>query len=1103
MEARDKASEIVLRVDETLSKFTKTTEKAAASATAAGEKIDSSLLQTASGADAVELATARVEAAQAKLTATTDQQAAAERDLMEIRTKGTASADELAAANDRLVAAEKDTAKATKDLSTAQTLQKDTAKAAADATDAAAGKTAAAGKALNDTKKDTDGTSEGLSKVGKTAGLMGLGLAVGAGYMVKASGDFESSTQHLVTDAGESQKNLAMVQAGMLDIAKATGTTTDQLSAGMYHIESAGFHGKEGLDVLRVAAEGAKVGNADLDTVSKTLTGTLNSYSDKGYSATQMMNALIVSVGAGDMKMEDLASSLGNVAPIAAAAGLSFAEVGGAVSTMTAQNMSAQQATQDLSNTIRNLQKPSDVATKEMASLGLNSNDVSQQLGKRGLTGTLEMLTTAVANHTKGGQVLIDSFKASKDAAADAQSMIGKMPPELQKLAREYLNGSVSAKDWKQDLLGLSPVNAHLMTQFAGVADKTHAFNDLLAKGGPQAQTFNAAMAEMLGGATGLNTALMLTGGRMSTFKDNTALVQKALDGSSASVDNWDRIQGTFNQKMDVAKASLEATAITLGNALLPMVSKLATEVGHILGPIAAWVQNHRDLAAQLLIGAAAVGILVAAVGTVTKVVGAAKSVIAATSVVLRIFKSDAEAAAVASTSMGTATEAAAAETEAANLSAGKFSSSLGRSLPIIGGVIGGAIALGHYMDHLGEKSVDTTAVMNDLTNQLLDVAGGSQKATEKMASLATLAMKAHYGFSDTFLAPIDQGLAQLVSSGHADQAKQALADIDAKVTAAGQSADIFNGKLTKYNDALGSYAVQQREAALSTDKSTGALDINALALGNDKVAMQGLDTATQNEHGTLDRFQLAMSNTQAADSFHSALLRVTDSVNQNGRSLDSNTTAGLANRQAISSAAQEIENFYQTNIDAQKPVGEFGKQLLDQIADLQKTADQAGMSKDAVKRYMDQLGLLKLQGDITTQLTIQVDTSQLLKAFGMIKSVGGHPPMSFGDGGVVPGAPGEPQLIIAHGQEVVLSRDMLAGRVSPPAAAMVSRLGASQGMALAPPPASASGGSTNIYVMVQGNQVLGDQAATQLANKIGRQLATQILPAAGVRIRA
>ena len=265
--------------------------------------------------------------------------------------------------------------------------------------DAAAAESAAAQEAAAARSAKSSGVWAGAGDKLKMA-LLGIGI--GAAVAVNAAGKYQDASTHLVTDAGESASALRMVQQGMLAISAATGTASADVVNGMYHVESAGFHGAQGLAVLKVAAEGAKVGGADLDTVSKSLTGTLNAYgmssknsAEQTRLATSMMNQLISAVGAGDMRMQDLASSLGNVAPVAAAAKVSFAQVGGALATMTAQNMTAQQATQDLRHLIVSLENPNAVARKEMTALGLSASDLSANLGKRGLASTIQMITDA------------------------------------------------------------------------------------------------------------------------------------------------------------------------------------------------------------------------------------------------------------------------------------------------------------------------------------------------------------------------------------------------------------------------------------------------------------------------------------------------------------------------------------------------------------------------------------------------------------------------------------------------------------------------------------------------------------------------------------
>lgn len=455
-----------------------------------------------------------------------------------------------------------------------------------------------------------------LSAVGKLATIAAVaGVAIVGVESVKMAASFQSSSEHLVTDAGESQKALAGVQKAMLNVSAQTGTSASDIVNGMYHIESAGFHGAAGINLLTVAAEGAKVGGADLDTVSKTLTGTMNSLGDKGGTATQIMNELIETVASGDMRMQDLAASLGNVVPIAAKAGLSFAQIGGAIATMTAQNMSAQQATQDLRNTITNLQAPSLVAQKEMAQFGVNANDVSQQLGKKGLTGTLDDLTTTIAkNMGPAGDVILKTLNQSIGASKDMQVELGEMADKgdaaLEKLAKQFAAGTISTGDYRKAIKDLPADQQALANGFVSTYNQANKFNSQLTSGNPAYQTFNQALSKMLGGTTGLQTALMLSGGSAAVFGTNVQHIQDAMDKSGKSVDNWNKIQGTFSQQMDIAKASVEKLAIELGMDLIPWLTK-AAEVG---GIGVQWLAKHKIAAealAAVILGPLAVAMAV------------------------------------------------------------------------------------------------------------------------------------------------------------------------------------------------------------------------------------------------------------------------------------------------------------------------------------------------------------------------------------------------------------------------------------------------------------------------------------------------------------
>lgn len=629
LEAKDRASAAFGRVDASINEFAATALRASEEAKTAGGLIDQSLLQTASTTDAVDLASAKLTAARSRLTLATYEAASAERSLaneaLSVGQGGQVTTDIMnrqTAAAQRLAVAERELQSATAGVAEAERIQAATARTAA-ATDAELAAAASSAAAAN-TRLAGSSTAAGASAAGMKKGFLTAGLvtAAAAGLMVKAAGDFESSTVHLVTDAGESAKNLKMVQDGILHIASATGSSATELSNAMYRVESAGYHGAAGLEVLRIASEGARVGNANFDTVAKTLTGTLNSYSMSGKDATSMMNQLIETTAQGDLRMQDLSTSLASVVPVAAAAHLSFAEVGGAVSVMTAQNMTAYRATMNLGNTIRSLQNPTAVAIQEMAGLGLNATEVSKNLGKRGLSGTLEMLTEAILKNMKGGDVLMKTMKESKFAMQDAQIMMVKLPDSLQAMAKGLLNGTVTAKAWNHELIGMSAPVQNMGRQFLATVKHTSDFNNLLRAGGPHAQSYTAALAKMLGGATGLNTALMLTGGRMEEFKDHVNHIEKAAGRAGDHVHNWEMIQSTFNQKLDVFKATVGAAGIQIGTVLLPAASKIVTAFTDAVGPIGTFVEKHKTLVglvASVAGGMAAAAIAIKAVAIATK----------------------------------------------------------------------------------------------------------------------------------------------------------------------------------------------------------------------------------------------------------------------------------------------------------------------------------------------------------------------------------------------------------------------------------------------------------------------------------------------------
>ena len=426
-EAYDKMSGVLEKMDVNLDRFSETAQKTATVAAEAGARIDEGLLRTASGADAVELADARLQVAQSRLTQATREQAAAEQELVDIQRAAAAGQEDavaaeakMASAADALAAADKRVAAASKAVADAQKLQADTARAAA----ASTGESAIA----------TDASAVATARMGKAseesaagAGLAGKAMTVGAvavaaiGYeSVKAAANFQTLTTRLVTTAGESPAALGRIQQGILQISVQTGTSAADLAKSMYTVEAAGYNAaKGGLDVLRASTEGAALEGSDFGTVSNAVTDILKDYHLQGSQAANVTSQLVAAVAHGKANFQQMSSAMANILPQASAVGLKFNDVAGVLAEMTAHGMSAQRSSMNMANALRNLEGPTGTMQKEFKLLGINADELHQHLATQGLGGTLEWLSQVAASGApKVGQTYVAALQKLTGSAS-------------------------------------------------------------------------------------------------------------------------------------------------------------------------------------------------------------------------------------------------------------------------------------------------------------------------------------------------------------------------------------------------------------------------------------------------------------------------------------------------------------------------------------------------------------------------------------------------------------------------------------------------------------------------------------------------------------
>lgn len=457
VEARDRASAIISRMEKAFVSLSDSVAETADVVRASGESMDATLLQSAAGIDDLDLGIARLAAARANLTRLTREQAEAETALMDVQARvasyaiqGADAETAMAEALARLDGAAMAAARATAYLADVQAAQSDAAARAATANGTLAASTTTATTA-------TGVGLLGIAKWGKAA-MIGGAAAAFLGYeTVKVASSFNTLTTRLVTSANESASNLGMIRKGILDVSAATGTSANDLAKSMYVVESAGYHGAEGLTVLKAATEGAQQEGANFADVANGVTDVLVDYHRPASDAALVTSQLVKAVSFGKSNFQTFSKALSNVLPLASAMGLKLQDVTGVMATMTAHGMTAARSSFNIANAMRSLEAPSNTMVKEFDKVGITAQDVSKHLSSQGLAGTMQWLSQiAHENAAKLGQTYPGALRALMGTATGLQVAL--------------LTTGENAKDTNKAIAGIGAATADAKGNVEGYA---------------------------------------------------------------------------------------------------------------------------------------------------------------------------------------------------------------------------------------------------------------------------------------------------------------------------------------------------------------------------------------------------------------------------------------------------------------------------------------------------------------------------------------------------------------------------------------------------------------------------------------------------------
>src|SRR5579872_6321954 len=304
-------------------------------------------------------------------------------------------------------------------------------------------------------------------KIGGPLGMAAIAVAAVGVASLKMAGDFQEGITQLATGAGEAQSNLAMVSQGILTMAVSTGTSTKDLSDGMYMIESAGQHGAQALQTLEIAAEAAKVGNASLADVANGVTTAMTDYASSNLTAAQAANTLIATVAAGKTHMQDLAQALSTILPVASSVGVSFNNVMASMATMTGEGVPAADAATYLRQMLMALENPAAKGAAALKSIGLTSGQVASEM-KKSLPDALQMITEHLAKKFPvGSQAYIAALSAISGGTKQMQGMLDLTGTHLKTFQNNVKTIAGSVKEGGKSVTGWSEVQKYFNFRLA------------------------------------------------------------------------------------------------------------------------------------------------------------------------------------------------------------------------------------------------------------------------------------------------------------------------------------------------------------------------------------------------------------------------------------------------------------------------------------------------------------------------------------------------------------------------------------------------------------------------------------------------------------
>ncbi|WP_411142314.1 phage tail tape measure protein [Streptomyces sp. x-80] len=260
-----------------------------------------------------------------------------------------------------------------------------------------------------------------------TTGFTLMGAALGGAFIagVRNAIELEKQMANIMTISKEiNSTNIDRFTDQIIELSTQLPQSASQLAEGLYQVVSTGFDGADAMTILKVAARGAAAGLTTTETSARALLGVLKAYGMDASQANDVMDVMFQTVNYGVVSFEELAQQLGDVVPMAAAAGVKFEDISSAIAAVTLSGIPAAESVTALNMLLTRMMKP----TQELSDMikGFGYESAAAALQQDGLYVVMQKVRNATGGSADQLVPLLRDIRAVRAAlalsAADGQN---------------------------------------------------------------------------------------------------------------------------------------------------------------------------------------------------------------------------------------------------------------------------------------------------------------------------------------------------------------------------------------------------------------------------------------------------------------------------------------------------------------------------------------------------------------------------------------------------------------------------------------------------------------------------------------------------------